>query len=92
MRGPAHGLVPELTPLAGALPGLHLLPRWSPAPGAQVRHGASSADQNGPLSFRYHPGVYSVAPGVIARGPQPLRSPHDATALSLGILSGHLPG
>ena len=56
LRRPAHLPVPEPAPPAGALPGLHLLPRGPPAPGAQVRHGASSADQSRPLSFRYPPG------------------------------------
>lgn len=51
LHHPAHGPVPEPAPPVGALAELHLLPREPPAPGAQVRHGASSVDQNGPLSF-----------------------------------------
>ena len=52
LRRPAHRPAPEPAPPAGALPGLHLLPRGPPAPGAQVRRGARSADQNRPVSFR----------------------------------------
>ena len=47
----AHGLVPALAPLAGALTGLHLLPRWPPAPGDQVRHGPGLQTRTGLSHF-----------------------------------------
>ncbi|MXQ99538.1 hypothetical protein E5288_WYG016361 [Bos mutus] len=70
---PAHGLVLELASLAGALPGLHLLPRWSPAPGAQVPEDPSGDPVNHQLpDFRVRPDIPVAVPKCQpAEGPGP---------------------